>query len=191
MALAKSWEMIPDPAIPQRVGSNADIFKIFVQVSQRKNNPDTTRGGQANIFFQSANPKTANSWARSSRSSKSANCKSADFYGLYSQNSPKSRIFKQFFVMYKSKYAKFVRGKGMHLRTCGSFKFAYQKINGFVNRKSAKGHICGRSSNLTNYLNSQICGFAICCTLDHPTLETTNFFVAFLKEIRSGSSNVS
>jgi hypothetical protein len=35
MALAKSWEMRPAPAIPHRVGSNADIFQIFLQVSRK------------------------------------------------------------------------------------------------------------------------------------------------------------
>ncbi len=36
MALAKSWEMRPAPAIPHRVGSSADIFEIFVQVLQNE-----------------------------------------------------------------------------------------------------------------------------------------------------------
>ncbi len=34
------------------------------------------------------------------------------------------------------------------------------KIIGSANRKSAECHICGRSANLTNYLTTQICGFA-------------------------------
>ncbi len=33
-----------------------------------------------------------------------------------------------------------------------------------ANRKSAKCHICGRSTNLTNYLSPQNCRFAICRT---------------------------
>jgi hypothetical protein len=33
---------------------------------------------------------------------------------------------------------------------------------GLANRKSTKRYICGMSSNLTNYLSPQVCGFAIC-----------------------------
>jgi hypothetical protein len=32
---------------------------------------------------------------------------------------------------------------------------------GFANHKSAKSHICGRSSNLKNYLSLHICEFAV------------------------------
>jgi hypothetical protein len=43
----------------------------------------------------------------------------------------------------------------MHLRTCGSFKSANHKKNGFTNSISAKCHICGRSPNIINYLFPQ------------------------------------
>jgi hypothetical protein len=46
----------------------------------------------------------------------------------------------------------FVRRNVMHSRTCRSFKSAFRKKIRFANRKSSKGHICGRSANLTNLL---------------------------------------
>ncbi len=52
----------------------------------------------------------------------------------------------------------FARIKSMYLRTCGSVKSANHKKDWV--RKSATCRICGRSANLTNYLSSQICGFA-------------------------------
>ncbi len=82
-------------------------FWDFPASFSKKYNPDTTRGGQANVFFQSANPKSANSRARSAIANplipdvcQSANCKSTDFCGhFYSKNNLKSRLLKRFFVM--------------------------------------------------------------------------------------------
>ncbi len=48
----------------------------------------------------------------------------------------------------------------MYLRTYGGSQIT-KKIRS-TNRKSAKCHICGRSTDPTNYLSPQICGFAIC-----------------------------
>ncbi len=59
----------------------------------------------------------------------------------------KSQIFK--FLH----YAIFVRKNSVYLRACGSFKSA--------NYKSAKLNICRKSANLTDFLSTQICGFAI------------------------------
>jgi hypothetical protein len=39
----------------------------------------------------------------------------------------------------------------MYLQTYGSFKSTKSQKIGSANRKSAKYHICGRSTNLTNY----------------------------------------
>ncbi len=49
----------------------------------------------------------------------------------------------------------------MYLGTCGSFKFANHIKDWTANRKYAK---CRKSSNQTNYISPQTCGFAICGT---------------------------
>jgi hypothetical protein len=86
-----------------------------------------------------------------------------------SQKSPKSRLFTRFLLSTNfnwsfTVYAILVEEEGLYLRTCGSFMSANRKKIGSANRKSANGHICGRSANLTNYLCLQICGFVICGT---------------------------
>jgi len=80
---------------------------------------------------------------------------SAKYCTTLSQTSPKCRLANFYYeqILIEALYAIFVRRKGMYLRTWGSFKSE--------KRKSAKGHIYGRSANLTHYLSPQICGFAI------------------------------
>ncbi len=56
----------------------------------------------------------------------------------------------------------FVRRKIMYPLICGSFKSAKMSEIGSTNWKSTKGHISGRSANLTHFVSSQICGFAQC-----------------------------
>ncbi len=84
---------------------------------------------------------------------------------ILSQNSPKSRICKRYFlqIWIWAFYAKFGRTK---VCICWLVEFlcpqiTYTKI-GPANRKTVKCHICGRSANLTSCLSVHICWFAIC-----------------------------
>jgi hypothetical protein len=106
---------------------------------------------------------------------------SSKFCTFLSKNSPSSRLFHRIFSyvqvwireVYVIQY--FARRKSMYLRTCGSLSPQItKKIGSAKNRKPAKCHICGRSPNLTNYLSSQIFGFAICGIIfaDLPPLVT-------------------
>jgi hypothetical protein len=47
------------------------------------------------------------------------------------------------------------------MQTCGSFKSANPKKTESTNSKSSKCHICGRSSNLTNYLSPHVAGLGL------------------------------
>ncbi len=129
------------------------------------------RGGQANLFLNSANRKFLGSF----RYLKSANFlglqvnKSAKFYIIlqisFSKQSWKSSfdtVFPHVQIWITAFYAIFIRRKNMYLRTWGrSFNSANHKNKtGHANRKSAKCHICGRSANLIHYLSPLINGFA-------------------------------
>jgi hypothetical protein len=81
---------------------DASIYAILQQLS--------SRGGQSNVFLKSANRKSVNSWAESAIGNPQTlliNLQIANPYistkycTALSQNCLKSRLFKQFFIMYK------------------------------------------------------------------------------------------
>jgi hypothetical protein len=115
MALAKSWEMRPAPAIPHRVGSNADIFEIFVQVSKKIYNPCTTTQIFALIPLSPIRKTQIHRFLWLIRK--------------YLQNAAQLHLKTVLKVVFENDFSyiqiwisKLVRGKGMH-----GFKSAYQK----------------------------------------------------------------
>ncbi len=153
-------------------------------VSFSRKYPDTTRGGKQTFSFspQIPNPKILGLVPIS---------QSADFYGFYPLNSPKSRLLKWFFVVYKSEYAKFVRGKGICLTTCGSFKFAYKK-NHWV-RKSQIRIVPHLRKTLKSNKSFKSAKFRTCDLLnlfvDYPPLNTTVRFRFFKRKRSSNPSS--
>ena len=103
MALAKSWEMRPAPAIPHRVGSNADIFQIFVQVSKKIIYNPYTSTQIFGAYSAITNPQIANPQIFMINPQIANPQISTKCYFTVFQKSLKSRLLKRIFVMlYKS-----------------------------------------------------------------------------------------